>query len=224
MTLNRFFLGLIILISLAGCIGDDFVDDEVDPVLRITTLVDTIEINTSFQFEHSFFDNIGQEQNVTANWSSSDPDIISIDENGLATAINEGSATLKSEVNFDGVTVSDEHTVVVGQSTISTLQMTSGQINTTTFYTLEGDFNFNETEEGVEIIVMDNYVASADLPDLRIYLSNNRNSIANALEIGRVEVFSGAHSYDIPGVGFSDFQFIIYFCKPFNVKVGEAIL
>ena len=44
----------------------------------------------------------------------------------------------------------------------------------------------------------------------------------NAFEIGRVATFSGVHSYTIPNKGINDYNYIVYFCKPFNVKVGHG--
>ncbi|MEM9549152.1 MAG: hypothetical protein AAGA77_24405, partial [Bacteroidota bacterium] len=60
------------------------------------------------------------------------------------------------------------------------------------------------------------------LPGLYVYLTNNRNTTANALEIGAVEVFNGAHTYTVEDVGINDYKFLLYFCKPFNVKVGDG--
>jgi hypothetical protein len=48
-------------------------------------------------------------------------------------------------------------------------------------------------------------------------------STQQAFEIGAVSVFSGAHSYQLPtSIGLMDYQYLLYWCKPFNVKVGEA--
>ena len=43
-----------------------------------------------------------------------------------------------------------------------------------------------------------------------------------ALEIGAVETFNGAHSYVIENTDISEYEFILYFCKPFVVKVGDG--
>jgi len=212
------------LCLLSACIKDDFVEDRVDPVLRITTTVDTIEIDTDFQFEEMYLNLIGQEEEVTATWKSADASIISIDDSGLATALMMGSTIISVEYDDGATILTAAMTVVVGQSTVISNPSTSGSIATTSSYDLQGDFEYKETATGVELIFADNYEASTALPGLYIYLSNNRNSVANALEISAVEVFNGAHEYSIEGVGFNDFQYILYFCKPFNVKVGDGEL
>jgi len=216
---------LFFILALQGCIKDDIIDDLVDPVLRITTNVDTLAFGSTLQFEEMYLDNVGREAQVEAVWSSSDETIISISDDGLAIALEAGSATISVEYDDGaGLVLRDDMLVHVGENTAVSLQTFNGNIQTTTFYVLEGDFTYSETEDGLRLEFENNYRASAGLPGLYIYLSNNKNSIAGAFEIGEVETFSGAHSYDIPDVGFSDYSHIVYFCKPFNVKVGDGDL
>ena len=67
----------ILPLLMVACIGDDLVFDEVDPIIRIMNPVDTIEINSTYQFEVVFFNNIGQEdaaqvQAFTDTWTWND--------------------------------------------------------------------------------------------------------------------------------------------------------
>jgi hypothetical protein len=225
MNLLKLFVAIASLILLQACIGDDYINDTVDPDLRITSRVDTIEINSTFQFEHIYFNNIGAEEEIEVVWRSSNSDIIDITPAGSADALILGSATITVEADVANQTIIDEIIVNVGnETTVGMSASKEGQIKTTSSYALTGDFIFSEFDDGVMLSLEDNYQASTALPGLYIYLSNNRNSIANALEIGKVTTFSGAHSYDIPNVGIDDYDFIVYFCKPFNVKVGEGEL
>ena len=209
----------------SSCIQDDFIEDRVDPVIRINTQVESIEVNTTFQFEFTYLNEIGQAEPVQAIWTSADENIISIDEAGLATALMPGQTTIHVLFENEEISVSDEILVEVGESTtIIEVEDFSGFIETTTFYTLEGSFDLVNVDDGLELNIMEDYRASSSLPGLYLYMSNNENSIANALEIGRVTVFSGAHSYEIPDVAIDEYKFLVYFCKPFNVKVGEAKL
>lgn len=212
---------------LVSCIGDDFVEDFVEPVLRITATTDSLQINTSFQFRALYFNNVGQEVAIQGNWASTNSDILAITPEGEATAVSAGEATLT--VSYDDGTATLEAStdvvvsalpVVVGPS----FDTISGSIATTTFYQLEGDFELAETGDGLQLSFASNYQASTALPGLYVYLSNNPNSIANALEIGAVTVFNGEHSYDIPMVGLNEYSHLVYFCKPFNVKVGDGAL
>lgn len=224
MKLTTIILSLSLIISMNSCIQDDFVDDTVAPEIRITSVIDTLGFNALHQFDFIYLDNTGQEELVDAVFSSSNQDIISITPEGLASGFETGEATIAVTYFTDEINVKDSITVTVGENTSTTERIINGQIATTTFYVLEGDFEYQETSDGVSLSLAENYEASSSLPGLYVYLSNNRNSIANAYEIGPVQVFSGAHEYDIPGVNFDDFSFIVYFCKPFNVKVGDGEL
>ena len=222
--MKRFFLisGLFLTIF-SSCIKDDYVDDEVDPELRITSNVDTIAIDSSFQFEYMYLNNVGKSEEVAVTWSSSQPDILTIDMNtGQAEALALGSTIIAVDYDDGNVALHDEIEVAVGNSTVSQPGEKSGTVVSTSSYALMGDFTLKTDGAGLILEFADNYEASTSLPGLYVYLSNNSSSTANALEIGAVTVFSGAHSYTIPNVGINDYSYVLYFCKPFNVKVGDG--
>lgn len=216
-----FLLGISFLSS---CIKDDFVDDTIDATLRITTNFESIEIGSEHQFSAMYFNNVGQETAAEIDWSSSDLSVVDISKDGLAKAIGLGSAIIKAEYSDGTNFIEDFISVEVGQTTIVGSQSIDGKISTTSSYALEGDFVFTETETGVNVSFMDNYKASSALPGLYVYLSNNKNSIADAFEIGEVKTFGGTHEYDVNDVEFNQYNYIVYFCKPFNVKVGDGKL
>jgi len=97
-----------------------------------------------------------------------------------------------------------------------------GTIRTTSSYKLEGDFTLKEEDGKLIIDIADNYEASDALPGLYIYLTNNPNTNTGAVEIGAVDIFKGAHTYEVTGVNINDFDYLLYFCKPFGVKVGDG--
>jgi len=216
-------LFLLVIILLAGCIKDDFIDDRVDPVLRFISSIDTIEVDTDFQLEAMYLNNVGQQETQTLIWNSDQPEILTVSSTGLVRAISAGTAIVS--VSFEteeGIMISDQMNITVGANTVMIIEEKSGSIRTTSSYTLEGDFTLQEIDGNLLIEVAENYRASANLPGLYIYLTNNPTTTADALEIGPVEVFNGEHSYEIPNVGVSDYQYLLYFCKPFNIKVGDG--
>ena len=219
---NYIFLLLTSSFLLGSCISDDIIEDFVEPTLRLTTLPDSIELNTTFQFEFMYLNNIGLEENVDATWTSSDESIIEIDADGLALAKGAGSANISVAYKDNEVDLSASKLVFVGSSTVEQSEEKTGSIQTTSSYALEGDFTLIQDGDNLFLEFEDNYKASSALPGLFLYLSNNKNSIANAIEIAAVETFSGSHSYDIEDVGINDYKFLLYFCKPFNVKVGDG--
>ncbi len=226
--MKNYLLILITSIGLfSGCIEDDIIDDFVPARLSIINPIDSLQIDDQYQFEIAFFNNVGEAEDRAAMWESSDQSIITIDQQGLATAIDTGQATVTTSIIMeDNTIVEDQITFQVSQSpTVVTEQETerSGVIQTTTFYTLEGDFILSENGSGgLTLSIADNYAASSGLPGLYVYLTNNPNSIGGALEISKVTIFQGAHEYDIPNAGLNDYSHLLFFCKPFSVKVGDA--
>lgn len=218
------FIAFISLLS--ACIGDDIIEDEVAERLVITNPLDSIRIDTSYQFEATFFNNVGQMEERTINWLSTDEEILSIDANGLATSHAIGDVTIIASVTLDDNTTLDTDiplTITENETVISEPDNErSGQIQTTTFYILEGDFVLRAEADELVLEIAENWQASSGLPGLYLYLTNNPNTTNGALEIGKVEVFNGAHSYTIPDVGINDYSHLLYFCKPFNVKVGDG--
>ena len=211
-----------VLLTLAGCIGDDIVDDFVPPAMKITNPVDTLGLGETWQFEAMFTNNIGREEALPVIWSANKPDVLSMSAAGLATGVAKGTATVAAEVNYNGELVRAELEVVVAEETVVSPNSKSGDIKTTSSYELKGSFVITTEGNGIKISVADDYKASTALPGLYVYLGNNPNSIADALEISMVQIYSGAHSYLVEGVGLNDYSHILYWCKPFNVKVGEG--
>ncbi len=220
------FLFLILLTSLLfSCIGEDVVDDYVAPQIRLTNPISSIEEGTSYQFEFQFFNNVGQAEAVDANWLSEDPSIVSVSATGLASALQVGTTNLSVTYQDEfGESATDALTVEVGESTVVVETMSkSGSIATTSSYDLEGDFTLTELPDGqLDLSFGEDYIADSGLPGLFVYLSNNPNSTNGALEIAAVQTFRGAHNYIIDGATLNDYSHVLYFCKPFNVKVGDG--
>ena len=215
---------MITSLFMMSCIGDDFIFDEIEPTIRILNPLQSLEEGTSYQFEVSYFNNVGIEESVSnIFWSSADPSIIAVDDNGLATALMQGQTTVTAEFEIDGLTIRDDNLIEVSNTTMVENNQAGGSIMTTSSYVLEGDFIISDNGGRLKIEFEDNYKASTALPGLYVYLSNNPNSVAEAHEIGAVEVFEGAHSYDLDdNIGLNDYSHLLYYCKPFNVKVGDG--
>ena len=220
---NYLFIVFSFPLLLFSCIGDDFVDDKVDPVLKITSSVDTLGFGDTFQFKAQYLNNVGVEEMVSKTWTSSDESVISIDNTGLATANQMGETTIRVELNSNNITLSDERIVNVSEETVVTPTVRNGSLQTTSSYTLTGNFTLADEDGTLMLSFDEDYAASSNLPGLYIYLTNNPSTTNGALELGKVETFSGAHAYTIPSnVTLNEFQYVLYFCKPFNVKVGDG--
>lgn len=208
---------------MTSCIGDDFVFDEVEPMVIITSNLETLALGSSFQIEAKYLDNVGIEQVLPKNWSSSAPEIISVDQSGFITALTTGQAVITAELILDDMILEDQITVTVAEETSQSAIIRTGVIETTSSYRLQGNFSLEKIGDNLVLDIDETYETTSALPGLYIYLTNNRNSNSGALEVGEVAVFSGAHSYTLPDdVGINDYQYVLYYCKPFSVKVGDG--
>ncbi|MEL7531194.1 MAG: DM13 domain-containing protein [Bacteroidota bacterium] len=222
MRLSIYFIGVLSLLT--SCIGNDILEDTVAEEIKITDRVDTLGLNDTYQFLARYTDQIGRVQDASVNWNSSSPTIVSIDANGLATGLSVGEATVYVELNEVGApALQDSVKVKVGTETVEPpAENRSGLIQTTTFYELTGDFEIEANGDDIIIKIADNYKASSTLPGLYLYLTNNPNSITDAVEVSKVTTFSGEHEYEVADVGLNDYDYLLYYCKPFNVKVGDG--
>lgn len=221
------FIPILILAILLfqSCIGDDVIMDEVDPVIRIQNPIDSIGINTSYQFEFMYLNNVGQEEQVNPEWNSSDNTVASVDQNGLLQALTIGLTDISLRYDNGTDIISTSQTIYV-RDTTTLPEMTmerSGTVTTTSSYLLGGDFTLAVNDDDDLILSFsDNYEASTALPGLYIYMTNNPSTTAGAFEVGAVTTFSGAHTYNLGNMGLFDYSHVLYFCKPFNVKVGDG--
>lgn len=219
---NLLMLFSLIAISFTSCIQDDIIEDFVEPTIRITTTPETILVGTEYQFEFMYLNNIGKPESVTPTWSSSDESILTINQNGLANPTQKGSVTITVTYSKEGIDLQDSFIVNIGEVFVDTPQAKSGFIATTGSYILEGNFEIIESDGKLIITFAENYAASSILPGLYVYLTNNTTTTSGAYEIGKVDVFEGSHVYEIDGIGINEYSHLLYFCKPFNVKVGDG--
>lgn len=229
--MKKIIFYLLLPIIIVSCIGDDILQDMVEEQLRITMMPEVIAEGETFQFAARYTNNVGAIEEGQIEWISSDESLLTISPDGLATALKQGMVNVTARVPLEGkeplqeiipVTIGASGTTVVAEE-VSAAR--SGTIVTTTFYTLEGDFTLEEQEDGKLLLsIADNYETTSALPGLYLYLSNNPNTNNGAFEVGEVSVFEGAHTYEIEGVGLGDFDYLLYYCKPFRVKVGDGLI
>lgn len=229
MKIQSFVLSLFAASFFASCIGTDIVDDIVEPTLTIDNPLSSLAINQTYQFQATYRNNVGEKENIDLIWSSSDETIISINPTtGLATGLQKLAATISVKpATLPSLSNSSEDVVQVAEQTLeeNSNNILSGKIMTTSSYLLEGDFTLekNSGEDFLTLKIAQNYKASTALPGLYIYLGNNPNTINNAFEIGAVTVFEGVHEYKLPNtISLADYKYVLYWCKPFRVKVGEG--
>lgn len=191
--------------------------------ITITNPVASINVSELHVFNAVYANDLGETEDIDFTWNSDNTSVATINENGVVSGISAGSAVITVTGIVNGEVI-EETTSINIIEIAEVLIEKSGVIATTTFYDLEGDFTLSEIENSndLELSIASNYIADDGLPGLYVYLTNNPNTINNALEIGAVTTFRGAHSYTIRGVDINDYAYVLYFCKPFGVKVGDG--
>lgn len=232
MEMKNFFSRLILLFATitTSCIGTDIIDDFVEARVVLTQPLEVMIAGDNYQFKAEYFDNTGVKQSVNFRWDSSDPGIIEINDQGLASAISSGKSLISSTAN--NVTATVEVTVLdpakVNEDSIRMIQKQVGErtavLQTVSSYKLEGMATLTD-DNGLKLVLSEDFETSSSLPGLYLYLTNNVNTINNALEIGEVRQFSGGHVYDVPGeTQLQDYSHVLFYCKPFVVPVGNGKL
>lgn len=216
-------------IIVTSCIQDDIINDRVDPILRIENPLETLAIGATYQLEATYLNNIGQEEVINLSWITSDDQIVQVDNSGNILANNAGTATITvSAIDSENNLITTQDDITVTDNTNEEITIRSGIISTTSSYALSGNFTMEEITEENNIIIQisEDYEASTALPGLYLYLTNNPNSINGAYEVGPVTVFSGAHTYTFSAndVGLNQYGYLLYWCKPFSVKVGQGLI
>lgn len=225
--MKNWFIILLCVGLLQSCIQNDIIDDRVDEAFSITNTIQQLTINNTYQYTTKYTDNVGKTVTIPITWTTSNSSIATISNSGLVTAVSQGEATITATVTTaSGKTImsTDMITVTMEQIDNNGPKTRTGTIMTTSSYKLAGTFTLREIPEtdNLELIINSDYVASASLPGLYLYLTNNVNTINNAQQVSAVSVFNGAHTYTIQNTGINDFSHLLYWCKPFSVKVGQA--
>ncbi len=206
---------------LTSCIGTDILDDAVDPEVVILNPVTSIEIGTTYAFMAEYRNMVGMPEDVPLTWESDDPGVISIDNDGNATALTEGETRIR--VSTDNVETF--LLVEAGAMTSGPLTERVAQLQTSSSYPLSGTARLLKTSDGLILRFDEDFQTTSALPGLYVYLSNNTSTTNNAYEVAKVSAFRGAQEYIISDLeDLSSYKYVLFFCKPFVVPVGDGEL
>ena len=226
--MKKAILIAVCILPLFSCVKTDLVNDRVDPKLFISNPLSSLKEGDIYPFEVNYFNYVGKEiENPNVQWTSSNESVLTITEDGVATGVSGGMSTVTATLTTEeeAITIINTNNVIVSsdETEVDPVKF-EGTIVTTSSYQLEGSYVLEVQDNDVlRLSLGDDYKASTSLPGLYIYLGNNPSSIADAYEIGAVTTFQGAHFYDLPeSIGLYDYSYILYWCKPFGVKVGEG--
>lgn len=224
------FIFPLLLTLFSACIGDDIIQDAVPERISIDNSIDSLQVNDTHSVNATFFNNIGQVSETAINWISTNEEVASINASGEILGLSAGATTISASVALpDNSSVEDQFDLIITEEEVIEIpgdepEERMGSANSTSSYVLEGDFTLRQDGENLIIEFADNYVASDGLPGFYLYLTNNPNTINNALEVSPIDILEGAHSYLVPGVDINTYDYLLFYCKPFSVKVGDGAI
>lgn len=139
---------------------------------------------------------------------------------GIATEIAEEDVVVEEMV--DEEMMDDE---IMEEEVVTRI----GSFRTVSDYVSSGDVQVVETETGINIVFASNYRADNSLPGFAMYLSNSPTSLVNALEIDAFDdadgvQYAGAHNIAVSGVAIDAYKYLVHWCRPFEIVVGQAEL
>ncbi len=154
-------------------------------------------------------------EDVEYTWHSSDPSVIQIDDSGQATALAIGSATIHAE--GEGIVSNSVVVTVLGLSRTGQFEDASESV--------EGTVTLREGESGVLVLELGDDFLVQDAPALDVFLSTSKRFTPSSINLGRLQEFAGAQSYEVPDtIELDSFDFVVIHCLPFSVTFGFAEL
>ncbi|HNP18362.1 MAG TPA: Ig-like domain-containing protein [Fulvivirga sp.] len=151
---------LIISVFLSGCIGTDILDDLMEEQILIESTITSLKIGESYQFHARYFNNIGEEVTAEPEWDSSNPAIISINNNGLATAIAPGQVVITA--SYQGTSDELMLEATTGETTTNPLQRKT-ELQSVSSYPLSGSVTLTANDQGLLLEFGDNFSSTSGL-------------------------------------------------------------
>ncbi|MBT4099281.1 MAG: hypothetical protein HOM68_11805 [Gemmatimonadetes bacterium] len=149
-------------------------------------------------------------------WTSSDPEILSIDEDGVAVALSAGSVSVRAAtggIQSPAVAIS-----ILGTELVGTFMSRGG-------YKAEGTAHLGPDNEGQLILTfLDDFIIDHG-PRLEVFLSPVDRVAPESINVGILKDVAGSQTYDLPeDAELGDYGWVIVHCVPFNVSFGFAEL
>ncbi len=158
---------------------------------------------------------------LTFNWATSNNSLVSVNSSGQVTGTGYGTANVTAS------------SAAISSAPLMVQVIRSGNFN--------GVFGSAGTaklkiENGVlKLQTTSNFSVSTGAPDLRIYLSNATNSIANAVEVATLTQRSGAQTWNIAAantttsgqavtVTITSYAYVLVWCRQFGGNYGLVTL
>lgn len=217
-----------IVVSAPGSVKDSTlitVTSDPNQVAQVEIAVgqNTLIIGGTLQFAVNVKNAAGQNlTNKTVNWRSSNTNVLTINANGVATAIAAGTSQVSATV--DGIASLPINITVTANTSVN---KRTGSFRGNSSYNVSGTALLEQSGTALKLTFEDNF-RSSNGPQLGVFLAKNAPAVltnANSVSLGNLKSTSGKQEYSVPAnVKLSDFDFVVVYCIPFNVPFGFAKL
>lgn len=155
-------------------------------------------------------------ENPNAVWSTSNPSVGSINDQGQAQSIERGVSEM--EVTIDGIRSLAVPFSVYGE-------VKTGQFSGLGDYSAAGEVTLVQLPEGGnELRFSDNFFVDAG-PQLDVYLSKTNRVDGNSIKLGLLSAFRGGQNFFVSAnTIFDDVAFVIIHCTTYDLPFGRATM
>lgn len=117
-----FMLPILVALFFVGCSSDDDIIKQTETIESVSFKEKNISINTgeTLNLEYSYSPNV---QGIKINWSSSNPEIVSVTPSGTIQGLKAGEATITIEISYNGTNVTDKCSVSVSDIKIADISL-----------------------------------------------------------------------------------------------------
>lgn len=206
--------------TLFGCIGTDLIDSNLEH-LEVTNPLVSLGIGETYTFEVNYTNEVGELTSPIIFWSSSNPSIATIDNNGLVTGISLGQVTITIATGNVQETIEFN---VANQTVL--LAERSATLNGSGSYTANGTARLYINDNNNLILELSDDFETDFALGTFIYLANNTKGQevkATGLDLGQV-TSGGAKTFNVGQVNDSavitTYNYIIVLCKPAGITFG----
>lgn len=191
--------------------------------VEINALQNTITVGGTLPFVATVQNSSGQNlQGKPIIWKSSNTNVLSINANGLATAIAVGTTQVTATV--EGIS-SLGFDVTVTSANATTKR--SGTFKGNSSYNVQGTATLEQQGANLKLNFGEDFRSSTG-PQLGVYLAKNAPGVltaSNSVSLGNLKANTGKQEYNIPtGVKLTDYDYAVVYCIPFNIAFGYAKL
>ncbi|MEM6263393.1 MAG: DM13 domain-containing protein [Bacteroidota bacterium] len=150
-------------------------------------------------------------------WNSSDPNICSVNNNGLVIALANGTTQIRAtSEDINSLPVS----LMVGAPSLTR----GGTFRGLNGYTVSGTATIERSADR-NVVVFSNDFRTQNGPGLYVYISPNATNVSGGINLGNLQATSGTQTYPIPdNLDPESFDHVLVYCQPFRAPFGTAAL